>query len=214
MLDIDFKVETPQGFAEIAIQNDSTDLGIAIWDNEEMIKPTVPEMRFSKLDSIRLAESILEHYEHGGYAPTQNGQSEQELNTTETNHFRDISFTLKGNKIQYIVYCESERSDLEFSLSEMTSYELATALLKACYPKESEAIQEKETTTELNTPSHYDNSNGSLYHFAELFDLDAYQFDIIKRIVRCKKKGNFSEDLRKTIDVLKLYELEQGKNNQ
>jgi hypothetical protein len=154
MLDIDFSVETPEGFAEITIQN--TDLGIAIWDNEEMIKPTVPEMRFSKLDSIRLAESILEHYEHGGYAPTQNGQSEQELNTTET-------------------------------------------------PK---------NVTELNTPSHYDNSNGSLYRFAELFDLDAYQFDIIKRIVRCKKKGNFSEDLRKTIDVLKLYELEQGKNNQ
>jgi hypothetical protein len=156
MLDIDFKVETPEGFAEIVVKNDSTDLGIAIWDNEEMIKPTVPEMRFSKLDSIRLAESILKYYEYGSYAPLEAVKPKQELNTTET-------------------------------------------------PK---------NVTELNTPSHYDNSNGSLYHFAELFDLDTYQFDIIKRIVRCKKKGNFSEDLRKTIDVLKLYELEQGKNNQ
>ena len=53
--------------------------------------------------------------------------------------------------------------------------------------------------------SHYDNSNGSLYLFAEQHGLNAYEFDIIKRIVRCRKKGYFNEDLAKSIRVIELY---------
>jgi hypothetical protein len=55
------------------------------------------------------------------------------------------------------------------------------------------------------TDAHYDNSNGSLYKFAADHDLNAYEFDIIKRIVRCRKKGRFEEDLEKTIRVIELY---------
>lgn len=66
------------------------------------------------------------------------------------------------------------------------------------------------TKKEATTPSHYDNSNGSLYLFAEQHNLNAWEFDIIKRIVRCRKKGNFIEDLHKTIEVIKLYENENG----
>jgi hypothetical protein len=50
---------------------------------------------------------------------------------------------------------------------------------------------------------HYDNSNGSLYLFAE--KLNAWEFDIIKRVVRCREKGQFKEDLEKTVRVLELY---------
>ena len=53
--------------------------------------------------------------------------------------------------------------------------------------------------------SHYDNSNGSLYLFAEQNELNAWEFDIIKRIVRCRKKGQFQEDLQKTVRVIELY---------
>ena len=53
--------------------------------------------------------------------------------------------------------------------------------------------------------AHYDNSNGSLYKFAADHDLNAYEFDIIKRIVRCRKKGQFQEDLQKTVRVIELY---------
>jgi hypothetical protein len=53
--------------------------------------------------------------------------------------------------------------------------------------------------------AHYDNSNGSLYKFAADHDLNAYEFDIIKRIVRCRKKGRFEEDLEKTVRVINLY---------
>lgn len=57
---------------------------------------------------------------------------------------------------------------------------------------------------------HYNNTNGSLYLFAEQHELNAYEFDIIKRIVRCRKKGQFREDLEKTIRVIELYLKETG----
>lgn len=53
--------------------------------------------------------------------------------------------------------------------------------------------------------SHYNNENGSLYLFAQQHELNAYEFDIIKRIVRCRKKGYFHEDLAKSIRVIELY---------
>ena len=55
------------------------------------------------------------------------------------------------------------------------------------------------------TDSHYDNSNGSLYKFAEDHKLNAWEFDIIKRIVRCRNKGQFISDLEKTKRVIDLY---------
>ena len=53
--------------------------------------------------------------------------------------------------------------------------------------------------------AHYNNENGSLYLFAQQHELNAYEFDIIKRIVRCRKKGYFHEDLAKSIRVIELY---------
>ena len=55
------------------------------------------------------------------------------------------------------------------------------------------------------TPDYYNNSKGSLYQFAEHHNLNSYEFDIIKRITRCRKKGSFEEDLKKTIAVIELY---------
>jgi len=58
------------------------------------------------------------------------------------------------------------------------------------------------------TPKHYDNSKGSLYLFAEQQKLNAWEFDALKRIIRSRKKGNFIEDIDKTIHVLELYKKE------
>ena len=58
---------------------------------------------------------------------------------------------------------------------------------------------------EIKPPSHYDNSKGSLYKFAEDHKLNAYEFDIVKRVVRCRKKGLFKEDLEKTKPLIDLY---------
>lgn len=53
--------------------------------------------------------------------------------------------------------------------------------------------------------AHYDNTHGSLYKFAEDHGLNAWEFDALKRLVRCRKKGQFKEDLEKTKRVIDLY---------
>lgn len=59
--------------------------------------------------------------------------------------------------------------------------------------------------------THYDNSNGSLYKFASDHKLNAWEFDIIKRVVRCRNKGQFTSDLEKTKRVIDLYLKEYGR---
>ena len=61
----------------------------------------------------------------------------------------------------------------------------------------------------INTQSHYKGKD-SLYKFAEEWNLNSYEFDIIKRIVRCRHKGRFSEDLQKSKDLIDIYLQEQG----
>ena len=56
-----------------------------------------------------------------------------------------------------------------------------------------------------NVDTHYNNEGGSLYKFAEQHKLNAWEFDIVKRIVRCRKKGQFKSDLEKTKRVIDLY---------
>ena len=67
--------------------------------------------------------------------------------------------------------------------------------------------QKEQTTTVENaiTPDYYNNEKGSLYKFAEDHNLNAYEFDIVKRIVRCRKKGLFKQDLEKTKHLIDLY---------
>jgi len=62
----------------------------------------------------------------------------------------------------------------------------------------------------LSRQPHYDNSNGSLYKFAVEQGLNPYEFEVIKRIVRCRRKGEWISDIDKTIKVLELYKEEQG----
>ena len=62
-----------------------------------------------------------------------------------------------------------------------------------------------ESKEEVKNQNHYDNSKGSLYQFCEDKQLNSYEFDIIKRIMRCRKKGQFKEDLEKTKFLIDLY---------
>jgi hypothetical protein len=56
-----------------------------------------------------------------------------------------------------------------------------------------------------NAPGYYNNEKGSLYKFAEDHDLNSWEFDLVKRLVRCRKKGNFVQDLEKTKFLIDLY---------
>jgi hypothetical protein len=60
---------------------------------------------------------------------------------------------------------------------------------------------------------HYDNTHGSLYLFAEHHQLNAWEFDILKRTIRCRKKGEWFKDLIKTKEVIDLY-LQEYKETQ
>lgn len=61
----------------------------------------------------------------------------------------------------------------------------------------------------INTESHYKGKD-SLYKFAEEWQLNTYEFDIIKRIVRCRHKGQFNQDLIKTKNLIDIYLKEKG----
>lgn len=64
----------------------------------------------------------------------------------------------------------------------------------------------------VNTQTHYKGKD-SLYKFAEEWSLNSYEFDIIKRIVRCRHKGSFDQDLEKTKDLIDIYLREQLHNH-
>lgn len=71
--------------------------------------------------------------------------------------------------------------------------------------KDGYRLKEEALDYAAKIDTHYDNSNGSLYLFAQQQGLNAWEFDCIKRLVRCRKKGQFKEDLEKTIRVIELY---------
>jgi hypothetical protein len=63
---------------------------------------------------------------------------------------------------------------------------------------------------EMETPKHYDNTKGTLYKVAEERGWNTYITDVIKRLERAEKKGEFISDIDKSIHVLQLYKQEQG----
>ena len=57
----------------------------------------------------------------------------------------------------------------------------------------------------FNPQPHYDNSKGSLYKVATDLNLNHWEFDIFKRLVRCRKKEQFKQDLQKIKDTIDIY---------
>jgi len=64
---------------------------------------------------------------------------------------------------------------------------------------------------EIVTPNHYNNENGTLYKVANQRGWNPYLFDIVKRLERADKKGEFESDLNKSIAVIQLW-LKESKN--
>lgn len=63
----------------------------------------------------------------------------------------------------------------------------------------------------MNPQKHYNNDNGSLYLLAEKLNLNHWEFDIFKRLVRCRKKGEFEQDIKKIKDTCDIYLSEHKK---
>lgn len=58
-------------------------------------------------------------------------------------------------------------------------------------------------------PRYYTDKHGSLYKVAVERNWNAYEFDCAKRLDRAEKKGNFVQDIEKTITVIQLMQVEQ-----
>ena len=116
----------------------------------------------------------------------------------EENYFKVVAKETKGGLTKGKDYTVLEDSEYSYRI-------INDIHIEGYYCKHNFDIVEE-------TPSHYDNSNGSLYLFAEQQGLNPWEFDIIKRIVRSRKKGNFIEDLQKTKVVIDLYLKEYDKN--
>jgi hypothetical protein len=65
----------------------------------------------------------------------------------------------------------------------------------------------------METPEYYNNEHGSLYKIAQERGWNAYQFDIVKRIDRATKKGEFIKDLEKTKTVIDLWVKEMAEKD-
>lgn len=64
---------------------------------------------------------------------------------------------------------------------------------------------------EFEAPKHYDNTKGTLYKVAEERGWNSYLFDIVKRLERANKKGEFESDLNKSKLVIDLWLQENRK---
>ena len=68
----------------------------------------------------------------------------------------------------------------------------------------------EDEVKQSTTPAHY-KEELSIYKISEIYELNSYEFDIIKRVMRCRKKGQFVQDIDKTIHLLELYKKEYEK---
>ena len=66
--------------------------------------------------------------------------------------------------------------------------------------------------SEIEEPKYYDNSNGSLYKLAYERKWNPYVYEVVKRLDRAERKGEFISDIKKSIHVLELYLKEQQCN--
>ncbi len=70
---------------------------------------------------------------------------------------------------------------------------------------------EHKDKEDSNIPKHYNNDNGTLYKVAEERGWNSYLFDIVKRLERSEKKGEFRTDLEKSKVVIDLWLKESDK---
>ena len=72
-------------------------------------------------------------------------------------------------------------------------------------------MEKKEVASQkFNVPKHYNNDKGTLYKVATERGWNSYLFDIVKRLERANKKGEFRNDLLKSKLVIDLWLEEYG----
>jgi len=111
----------------------------------------------------------------------------------------------KGGKNDFWSSCYTFEVDEVYKLSYVDKYQVMVECANGSYTYTLKQLSKFFEVIDVEKDIHYNNTNGSIYLFANEHELNAYEFDILKRIVRCRKKGQFREDLEKTIRVIELY---------
>jgi len=107
--------------------------------------------------------------------------------------------TYKGGKNDFWITCKA------FKITYVDDFQVMILGGEGQYTYTIKEFYEFFELISQSTDQHYNNDKGSLYKFAQDNELNAWEFDILKRIVRCRKKGQFKEDLEKTKRVIDLY---------
>lgn len=74
-------------------------------------------------------------------------------------------------------------------------------------------MEKREGEGKFEVPKHYNNDKGTLYKVATERGWNSYLFDIVKRLERANKKGEFRNDLLKSKLVIDLWLEEQNEEN-
>jgi len=128
-------------------------------------------------------------------------------------HFR-IKVSAVGEREFAGVVIESNRMDIKVGESSKRWLKKFFDIFEIERVKEMDAMNKRvEELVEIKTPKHYDNSNGTLYKVAKERNWNPYLFDIVKRLERADKKGEFETDLKKSIAVIQLWLEESKKEN-
>ena len=141
----------------------------------------------NEMEKINI-KAVKEIYKHAKIISLQGGQSFK-IPTKHRFHYDNESNAV------YLVHNDIRRNGSE-----------GYVLLK-CDSYQAEILEEFKP--DLNTPKHYDNTNGTLYKVATERGWNSYLFDIVKRLERAEKKGEFTKDLEKSINVIKLWQNER-----
>lgn len=138
-------------------------------------------------------EEIKERYKYA--------KSVRCLNDNHVYNIKNIeiyrTLTGRGNDFYCYGYYNNERNTVLLFNSLNNNYAEIVE-----YKTEEIPIKHEEV---INTPEYYDNTNGSLYLIAKQRGWNAYQFDLIKRIDRATKKGEFEKDLNKSKNLIDLW---------
>ena len=111
----------------------------------------------------------------------------------------------KGGKNDFWSSCYAFEVDEIYELSYVDKFQVIVKCGSGSYTYTLKELHKFFEVIDTEKDIHYNNTNGSLYKFAVDHDLNAFEFDAIKRLVRCRKKGQFKDDLEKTIRVIELY---------
>jgi hypothetical protein len=144
-------------------------------------------------------EKIIAFYEGMGFVNKSNL-----VGDFYSNIFSEFYYTVGNCSITGVITCllDEKVKILDFSIIEEEEQENRMNIIAQ------NGNEGLHYDLEDETPKHYDNTKGTLYKVAMERGWNPYLFDIVKRLERSEKKGEFKEDLRKSKVVIDLWEKE------